>query len=994
MGTEEFLRLVLPRKGNKILAVPRTNGGIGDKAFSWAYKKFSSVGAMAEAALQFDAKGETVYYAINGFGEWYKDNKGKNRLRTQENVVACRALYDDFDVDPNDPRDYDTREEALAGVLALANALKLVPTVVTSGGGFHTYFHLDTDVDVVTWSGLAELKRDVTTHLKLKVDHSVDLDSARVLRPVGTNNRKTDTPRPVVVVREGKVYTVEQVRSALERYIEVNQVKRSVTQSTLKANPFDNFLHDYPPSSAHQVAVHCNAIRQIAEVKGDVAEPLWYAMLGTVKYCVEGEELCHEWSSGYAGYTREETQAKIEQWEKGVTSCEYFNSLVGCRETCQFADTTTHPISLGRIDVAESSQEAPTPPEIPQEAAQDDPDETLVGGVYIPYWPDKGFRWSSDDHALTRAVIDEDGVVHWRPFAKTLLYPVNRVRDGEGNWSIQWRALERNGRWREFFMPTGELASPDLMAKTLYNNEVFLFRTKGARIDMVDFAEGFVERLQAYRVEVRTFNRFGWFDNYSGFALGNKMIRLRGEETILYDNNIPDDLSGNFGCVGTLEEWIRNMDFICNRPGAELTQFCLCHAMGSVLVELFHSSNWHGLMVAITGQSGQGKTTNATLAATFFGNPELFNRQANEDGATFGAGLKRLFLMDGTLSIFDELSGRDGKELTRLGYCVANGKDKDRLRPDGSFATSSATVFKNSFATSNDSVHDLIAALPPSLRTEASQLRFFEIKVPDNYLSTVFPDVSNTFVEHHQATQHGTALRPYVRFIMENREWVERQISAAREKFNPKYKDDTSERFYMDCVVTAIVAGKIAERLGLISFDLGKMKDWAMNHILKLRESRKYHNTDISEYVAQYIASLPGRLIVTKKYSDARTGVLEAPIERLIAPAVGRVAIEDKRIFITVKSVNDWALDHHVTPVAMREELETRGYLILQGDKQISARIYLAKGTTLPSTQTRCYELNYDLVFGHVPAMQVVYERAASAIAEENEDETQDQQTQ
>ena len=92
---------------------------------------------------------------------------------------------------------------------------------------------------------------------------------------------------------------------------------------------------------------------------------------------------------------------------------------------------------------------------------------------------------------------------------------------------------------------------------------------------------------------------------------------------------------------------------------------------------------------------------------------------------------------------------------------------------------------------------------------------------------------------------YGEACRPFIRFIIKNHDWVRRQITAARGKFNPESNEDNKERFYRDTIVTALVAGKIAEKLGLIMFDLKGMKKWAITEVERMRESRKETNTDI-----------------------------------------------------------------------------------------------------------------------------------------------------
>jgi hypothetical protein len=84
MATQKFLQLVLPDNGIKViaLATPTKNGGAWFK-----YKTYDNIDEAAAAATVFDDEGETVYFAVNSFNDWYLDEaKDKKRIRTQENV--------------------------------------------------------------------------------------------------------------------------------------------------------------------------------------------------------------------------------------------------------------------------------------------------------------------------------------------------------------------------------------------------------------------------------------------------------------------------------------------------------------------------------------------------------------------------------------------------------------------------------------------------------------------------------------------------------------------------------------------------------------------------------------------------------------------------------------------------------------------------------------------------------------------------------------------
>ena len=953
MNIHNFMRFVLPTTGTVVLGVPEETKSGGTW---WKHRSFDNASDAADAALEFDAQGTTVYYAVNTFKDWYEDN-GKRTIRKQGNVAACRALFDDYDIKPGKEGHYQTRQEALGDIIKLAKALQMTPSIVDSGGGYHAYFHLEDDIDETTWDQLALLKRDITTFLQMKVDSAVDTDSARVLRPIGVHNRKYDTPVKVALIKEGKRYSVEAVRTTFQNFISTNNITPAPTPSKGKKSdsPFSDLVGDYPASDADTVAQHCGAVRQFRDTNGNVEEPHWHRAIGIVKFCENGEDKIHEWSKGHEDYSEAETQRKIDLWSVGPTSCAEMDKHIGCKATCPVAATAKFPIQLGFSEEAVSS---------PFEAVEDDdqaaasttgPAPVVIEGETIPYWPRSGYRWNAA--SLSRSTTDDDGVVHWRSFCRSFVYPLNRIQDSEGTWMIHWKAKEKNGNWREFFMPTSELASTDLMAKTLASHEVFLFRTKNARNDMAEFAENLIETLQKWRIETKTYGQFGWLPDRTGFIMGTKMITKDSVIPVLCDPHVPADIVRDFGRKGTLDEWVSNIDTLYNRKGAEPFQFALCHSMGSVLVELMGSSNWHGLPLAFTGFGGTGKSTACKIACGFYGKHEYMERQTGEQGSTLNAVIKRIAITGALPMLLDEFSGRSADELTRTGYALANGRDKERLGTNGKFSTTGGQWFKNSFITSNDSILETISKLPAGFRVEATQLRFFEVQLPGDYRSNVFPDITQSFIEHHMDNVYGEACLPYLRFIIENTDWVRRQLSAARVKFNPQSDDDNKERFYRDTIVTAMVAGKIAEKLGLISFDVSGMRDWAMNQVKSMRSNRRETNTDIAEQLASFIATLQGRLIVTKRLGTSK--LKEDSSMMLRAPAVGRVCTDDKRAFFTVKAVADWCKETGVAPAAMREELGRAGYLVARSDGLNSTKMYIGVGSTVPSGQTRCYEVKY-----------------------------------
>jgi Domain of unknown function (DUF927) len=126
------------------------------------------------------------------------------------------------------------------------------------------------------------------------------------------------------------------------------------------------------PSDPATVAEKCQQIKSVVDNQGRVSEPLWYAALGVLHFCTDGDSYAQEISKGHAGYSHDETNAKLDQLSKfGPTRCSTFadRNEGGC-VGCPYQDKVGSPIQLGvtldaikavpKVEI-ENFVEAPTP---------------------------------------------------------------------------------------------------------------------------------------------------------------------------------------------------------------------------------------------------------------------------------------------------------------------------------------------------------------------------------------------------------------------------------------------------------------------------------------------------------------------------------------------------------------------------------------------------------------------------------------------------------
>jgi hypothetical protein len=86
----------------------------------------------------------------------------------------------------------------------------------------------------------------------------------------------------------------------------------------------ETILSHTPLADAHLIADQCSVIGLMKSTQGQLDEPTWRNCLGVLKHTVEGEKICHAWSTGDSRYSHAETQSKIDKWTTGPTTCKQF----------------------------------------------------------------------------------------------------------------------------------------------------------------------------------------------------------------------------------------------------------------------------------------------------------------------------------------------------------------------------------------------------------------------------------------------------------------------------------------------------------------------------------------------------------------------------------------------------------------------------------------------------------------------------------------------
>lgn len=113
----------------------------------------------------------------------------------------------------------------------------------------------------------------------------------------------------------------------------------------------------------------CAFMRHAREDATDLPEPEWYAALTVVARCRDGDDLAHEISKPYHGYSWSETQMKLERAKAvGPATCAHVRNISSACEGCPLS--VTSPILLGRNDAVVEEESNADPQDVLREARE------------------------------------------------------------------------------------------------------------------------------------------------------------------------------------------------------------------------------------------------------------------------------------------------------------------------------------------------------------------------------------------------------------------------------------------------------------------------------------------------------------------------------------------------------------------------------------------------------------------------------------------------
>jgi hypothetical protein len=953
-----------------------------------------------QAAIDGQVQG--MYFATAGFAEQAAINGNKD-ARTQANVTAKKCFYLDLDAGEKKfakhgaEKVYETQKDAIRGAVEFIKTTGLAPTyLISSGEGLHLYWALEEAIEPHLWTPIARRLSKVFRQHGLKEDPAVTSDSARILRPIGTVHENGSEVKPLL--NRGRLYDFDTFSSLVTNLL-VDEDEDVFDAPTKKYDTSINsdVVVEGPPKSLKKIIPQCAAMKEAARVKGNVEEPYWRAMLGVVKYTVEGDEWAHFLSSGHPDYSKRDTQFKLDNWKTGPTTCAEFAKRCSHCAGCEHKGKIKSPISLGVMNnrevealPEEKKPEAAKPP-APTGAPWD---ESIPAGFSV--------KSSGDTHTLIYNMPveskDEDGE------AITIYVKVPFTHDifWFGSWSDAAHTDDSAQvflhKWNKrevqtYTLDQTLLANQQKFREFLAGKSIHTTSHKHAPKALEEYAKMQIASVKALRDMPKINRRFGMFIDSNGrisAAHGDNVITHSGEihKAILSHDlretakaleiNLPTTTEAKYDAdvwdADLYPKAQRYVEFMKKYYGDErLVKFQLAAMLGlaSPLMPFVTGEYVSGetlppcgLSVSLYSQdSGKGKSHVMKAVALAYGKPSALSGDGNADTATNVYRLVKLGQMGNYPAFFDEMGSTPANDIAALVSAIANGQSRGRGTKEGGLREGVRFALVALMAT-NKSARELVTE--SSNVSNAIQLRLFELNVDDiqefdndlkKQYSADWADVQSC------AGAFGAVIeRTLCKYSAADvNKLVTTYVNRASELTDAKQ----AERFQYRGLGALLALNAILKSLNLVMFDVNALIE-AFRQANALGLAYVVENTMPTEgthLLSMALHDLTANTAVTLN-ETRRSRYVTAYDEPLVpVPHVvhARHVVSHRVTYVSSDALRDWCQKHKVSFSKMMHDARHSGVLnpVYPGRKVPSASFNLLKGMRgSTEAMVTCYCVN------------------------------------
>jgi hypothetical protein len=489
------------------------------------------------------------------------------------------------------------------------------------------------------------------------------------------------------------------------------------------------------------------------------------------------------------------------------------------------------------------------------------------------------------------------------------------------------------------------LARAELLHSTLYDISIVVGATQLKL--MVPFMNSYIKQLQG-EVEIeQLFSRMGWRENNTKFVLGDMLYSRDGTSA---QHRLSEEIKSEIPGLtqqGSLETWKSAIQFY-NAPGHEAHRFMLYCGFGAPLL---HMTGHSGVIVNGNGDSGTGKTTAISAAASIFGHPLTFLINGTSGGSTVNALYAKLAAYNNLPFGLDEITRLDPKILGDFAIQINQGTGKIRLLRSGNMSQNTLTWATIVMTSANTDVYSMLSESRADAGAEAMRVLQIPFIIPNTRTKTEADQFLRDLKDHH-----GVAGHLFIHYITQEYEAVKARVIAAVQVIDKMACITTAERFWSGAIASALAGGLAARKLGLLTgFPIESDITWVIKKLSASRISLGDHIASPAEVISEFLEARVGETLI-----------LSQTLKPNIAPRIdqlprGSLCIRHEAdvavVYIMRSEFRRYCTATGANYGAIQKDLTDRGAL-LDHNKQV----VLGKGTDLGKGQVRCWAVDLNRI--------------------------------
>lgn len=892
----------------------------GDDVIQTLVSSREEVDSLASKYMQQE---RNVFFGVARF------ETGENRKKP--NVKALRAFWLDIDCGEEKAKINsktgrpDGYIDQASGLQALKDFCKLIglpkPMLVDSGRGIHVYWVLDRDVSRAEWEPVAARLRELCVLHSFHIDGKV-FEVARVLRIPGTLNFKDNPPSKVSIMSYADPIGFDEFCNLLG-VKQIEQVAPKREMSALAKSLMGNSINKFGKIMVRSAkGTGCRQLMEAYESRESLSEPRWFDALSIAKFCVDRDNAIHKLSKDYPGYDYNTTEEKVKHIVGPHSCVEFDKSNPGGCEGCPHQGKIKSPIVLGR-EIIEATEEDNVVPSVEEDEEQE--------SYTIPKYPSPYFRGKNGGIYMSRGDEEEPILVYEHD-----LYVTKLMKDPILMLVVVMKLHLPKDGIVEFVIPNAHVTGAEELRKTLSGNGVAC-NQRSFKL-LADYLIASVRELQFKRKSEEMRQQFGWADKKSKFIIGDREITPDGTYHSP-PSSMTKNLADNMQPTGSFDKWKEVFD-LYGTPGLEASAFAALTAFGSPLLGFLGQNG--AVINLINSSSGTGKTTVLHMCNSVYGNPSRLCAMWDD---TQNAKFMRLGIMNNLPFTIDEMTNMLPLEFSTLVYGMSQGRGKDRVKSSANELRLNLSSWQSvSLCSSNASFYEKMASLKSS--PDGELMRLLEYRIDQNTI--LDPAHAKHMFDHQLMENYGHAGDIYAKWLVENMEEAKNTALGIQKKIDNELKLTQRERFWSAVVAANITGGLIAKTLGLLSWDMKLVYQWATKMLLSLRTQVKPPAADVMAVIGDYINRHMQNVLVVNDGNDRRTNMAFVPIYEPRSELLIRYEPDTKRMFIAAKPFKNDCVKYQVNYKDTLQQLGDKGIFLSTANKRLS------KGMKIVSPGVHC----------------------------------------